>query len=58
MPRPRLSSSFQAAPIPSQARPPDSTSRVVTVLTSTPGCRYTTAVTMAPSSRREVTPAR
>ena len=36
-PRARLSISFQAAPIPSQARPPDRTSSVVVALTHRPG---------------------
>ena len=35
----RDSSSFQAAPMPSQARPPDSTSSVVAALTHRPGWR-------------------
>jgi hypothetical protein len=39
MPSPRDSSSFQAAPMPSQARPPDSTSSVVTIFASIPGER-------------------
>ena len=36
-PRPPDSSWFQAAPMPSQARPPDSTSSVVAALTQSPG---------------------
>ena len=39
MPRPRDSSSFQAAPMPNQARPPDSTSSVVIALSHRPGWR-------------------
>ena len=39
MPRPRDSSSFHAAPTPSHARPPDSTSRVVMILARIPGSR-------------------
>lgn len=39
IPRSRASASFQPAPMPSQARPPDSTSRAVTVLARTPGWR-------------------
>ena len=35
---------------PSKARPPLSTSSVVTVLTSRPGCRYVTPVTSGPSA--------
>ena len=38
-PSPRDSSSFQPAPMPNQARPPDSTSRVVTALTHSAGSR-------------------
>ncbi len=38
-PRAMDSSSFQAAPIPNQARPPDSTSRVVVALIQMPGGR-------------------
>jgi hypothetical protein len=37
MPRPFASASFQAAPMPSQALPPDSTSSVVTIFASIPG---------------------
>lgn len=43
--------------MPNHARPPDRTSRVVTVLTRSPGCRYETPVTNVPSVIREVTPA-
>ena len=38
-PRASLSDWFQAAPIPSQARPPERTSRVVAALTQSPGSR-------------------
>jgi 2-haloacid dehalogenase len=38
-PRPWCSRSNHAAPMPSHARPPESTSTVVTVLASRPGCR-------------------
>ena len=58
MPSPRDSSSFQAAPMPSQARPPESTSRVVTILPRIPGCRYTTPVTSVSSLARDVHAAR
>ncbi len=51
-PRPRCSRSNQAAPMPSIARPPESTSSVVTVFTSTPGWRYVTPVTIVPSRTR------
>ena len=51
-PSPRCSRSYQAAPIPSSARPPDSTSRVVTILASRPGWRYVTPVTRSRSRRR------
>src|SRR6266498_3675290 len=47
-----------ALPIPSQARPPDSTSSVVTALTRRPGGRYVTPVTMVPSRIRSVCAAR
>ena len=58
MPSPRDSSSFQAAPMPSQARPPDSTSSVVTILARTPGLRYTVPVTSVRSLARDVQAAR
>ena len=57
-PRPRDSSSFQAAPIPSMARPAERTSRVVTALASRPGWRYTTPVTRVSSLTRAVCAAR
>ena len=44
-PRPRCSRSYHAAPMPSSARPPDTTSSVVTVLARSPGWRYVTPVT-------------
>ena len=40
--------------MPSLARPPDSTSRVVTILASSPGWRYITPVTSSPSLIRSV----
>ena len=49
-PRPRCSRSYHAAPIPSIARPPDRTSRVVTTFARSPGYRYVTPVTRACSS--------
>ena len=36
-PRPTCSRSYQEAPMPSRPRPPESTSRVVTILASSPG---------------------
>src|SRR6202022_2619802 len=48
MPRPFDSRSYQPAPMPRQARPSESTSRVVTCLTSTPGWRWC----MARAARR------
>ena len=44
--------------MPSHARPPDSTSSVVTVLARTPGWRYVTPVTRVPSWMRSVFAAR
>ena len=44
--------------MPSHARPPESTSRVLTSLASIPGSRYTTAVTQETSSTFEVRAAR
>ncbi len=44
--------------MPSQARPPDSTSSVLTSFASIPGRRYVTAVTQASSSTCEVRAAR
>ena len=44
--------------MPSIARPPDSTSSVVTALASSPGSRYTTAVTTVSSLTRSVLAAR
>jgi hypothetical protein len=40
--------------MPSRARPPESTSRVVTILASSPGWRYMTPVTSAPRVSRSV----
>ena len=40
--------------MPSQARPPDSTSSVVTIFARTPGCRYTAPVTRVSSLARDV----
>src|SRR6266704_1327726 len=51
------SSAWYPAPIPSQARPPLSTSRVVTVLTSSAGGRSATGVTMVHRRTRSVCPA-
>ena len=48
------SSSFQAAPIPKMARPPDSTSSVVTCFASIAGFRYVTPVTSVPRRTVEV----
>ena len=48
MPSARASSTFQAAPMPNQARPPDSTSSVVVALIHRPGWRYGTAPTISP----------
>ncbi len=58
MPSPRDSSSFHAAPMPSQARPPDSTSSVVTIFARMPGCRYTVPVTRVTSLALDVQAAR
>ena len=58
MPSPRDSSSFHAAPMPSQARPPESTSSVVTIFARTPGYRYTAPVTRVSSLARDVQAAR
>ena len=46
------------APIPNRARPPDSTSSVVTAFTSSAGGRNVTAVTSVPSRTRSVRAAR
>ena len=57
-PRPRCSRRYQAAPIPSAARPPDKQSRVATILASRPGCRYVTPVIANCSSTVDVCAAR
>ena len=44
--------------MPSQARPPESTSSVVTALASRPGERYTTPVTKVSNDTRSVWAAR
>ena len=44
--------------MPSRARPPESTSSVVTILASSPGWRYITPVTSTPSFIRSVSAAR
>ena len=44
--------------MPSQARPPDNTSSVVTILARTPGFRYTAPVTRVTSLARDVQAAR
>jgi hypothetical protein len=46
--------SFQAAPIPKMARPPEITSSVVTILARSDGLRYVTPETNAPSLTRDV----
>ena len=48
------STSNQAAPIPRNARPDDTTSRVVTILARMAGFRYVTPVTSVPSLTRFV----
>ena len=58
MPSPRDSSSFHAAPMPSKARPPDSTSSVVMIFASIPGFRYVTPVTRVSNLARDVFAAR
>jgi hypothetical protein len=52
------SSALYPAPIPSQARPDDSTSSVVTALTKSAGARKVAAVTMVPRRIRDVAAAR
>ena len=53
-PRPWLSSSFQAAPMPSQARPPDRTSSVVAALTQSAGLAVVDAADHEPERGRLV----
>jgi len=53
-PSARCSRSYQEAPMPSRPRPPETTSSVVTIFASSPGCRYITPVTSTPSVMRRV----
>ena len=56
-PNPRCSRSHQPAPTPTNARPPERTSRVAAALAVTPGGRKVTGVTRVPSRSRVSRPA-